>query len=285
MGQFSQRRGTAPGRSGERDLMPLSKKAKRILWIVAGIVVAVPIIVILVVFLKLGALVKMGVEVGGTKVLGAPTHLGSASVSVLQGKVTLKDLAVENPKGFTSPTFVKANLIRVQTNVFALTKKELHIREVTLAGPEFTYEYAGGKSNVGVFMDRFKGEEKKPAEAPQQAKERGEPMKLKIDLLRVTDAKVRLVVAGKPMTVTLPSIEIRNIADGNGNGLPPDQVVKILLAKVLGSVESTAGGAAKQAVEATKQAAEAAEAAKNVGKDVTEQGKRLGEGVQKMFKK
>lgn len=215
-------------------------KVRRIFWFVAALVLAIPILIVLLVFLRLDQFVEKGVEIGGRNALGVNTELGGASVSLFKGSVELRELDVANPEGFSSPSFVKAGLIRFDMSPAELRKKELYVEEITLQGPEFTYEMKDGRSNFGVFMERLKGEET-PEGQPKPPSE-GEPIKLKVDLVRIADAKVHVLVAGRSVEASVPVIEIRNIADENGNAIPADQIVRVILEKVAGSIESAASG-------------------------------------------
>lgn len=108
--------------------MALSRKARRTLWIIAAVAVATSIVIILVVLLKLDAIVREGVEVGGSSVLGVRTQLKGASVSLLGEKVTLKGLDVANPEGFENASFVKADLVSVSAQVSGLMKRGAPVR-------------------------------------------------------------------------------------------------------------------------------------------------------------
>jgi uncharacterized protein involved in outer membrane biogenesis len=218
------------------------KKVRKILWLVAGLVVVVPIVVVLVALLQIDRIVKTGVELGGKAALGVDTQLGSASVSLFGGSVEFKDLSVANPAGFTSPTFVKAGLIRADISPADLLKNELYVQEITLEGPEFTYELKDGQSNFGVLMDRLKGEEKPPEEEKKKKEER-EPIKLKVDLVRITGVKVHVVIEGQQIeAVSIDKIEMRNLADSNGNAVPADQLVRAVVANVRGIIEIRLSG-------------------------------------------
>ena len=149
--------------------MTLSKRAKRTLWIIVAAIVGIPILLILVVLLRLDSIVRMGVQVGGTRALGVETRLNSAAVSLLGRSIALRGLDVANPNGFKSPSFLKADLISVSAEVGALRKKEIHLYLVTLDGPEITYEYAKPKSNLTALMDNLKGNEEAPKPAGKRA--------------------------------------------------------------------------------------------------------------------
>lgn len=273
--------------------MALSKRTKRILWIVAGIVVVVPIVVVLVILLRLGTFIKLDFEQVGPRVLGVETRLDDVTVYILKGQVSISGMEIGNPEGFTSPTFLKVDLVRVHANVGALLKNEIHVREVILEGPEFTYELKGKQSNLSALMERLDSGEEKP-EASTEPEGKASEIKLKIDLIRVTDAKLRVVIMGNPLEVDLPSIEIRDVADADGNAVPPDQVAKVFLRSVGAQITEVvkASEVAKQVQEMTdelqKKITEETGLDVDVGAGVKEAGgmmKKAGGAVKKLFGK
>lgn len=263
--------------------MALSKLTKRLLLGIPLVLVALIVIVVLVVVSQLDRVVKMGVEMGGSTALGVKTQLSSASVSVVRGKLELQGLDVANPPGFTSPTFLKAGVIRVDVSLPELIKKEAHVQEITLEGPEFTYELKDGQTNVSVLMERLqKAESAPPPEPSGEPKQEGEPVKLKVDLLRVADAKVHVVIGGRTVNISIPEIEIRDIADKDGNAVPPSQIMSVMLQKITGNIEGSVAGTLGQGKEALQ---EGIDKAGEVGKDLGDQAGKATEGLKKLFGK
>jgi hypothetical protein len=172
---------------------------------------------------------------------------------------------------------MRAERIFVHANLLALRKKEVHLREVNLAGPEFTYEYANGKSNIAALQEKLQGASKDKEETK---KEEGEPVKIKIDLLKITDAKVHVTLLNQTMDVSLPSIEMRDIADKDGNAIPPDQIVSAVLGKIVAPIEDTVGTAAKQVKDI---GGKLGQSASDAGKTVSDTGKQVGGEVKKLF--
>ena len=268
--------------------MALSKKAKKRLWIGIGILIALPILLVLVVILRLGTVIHLGVERAGPMLLGVETRLDDADASLFRGKVSLSGLHVANPEGFSSDTFLEADEIRVGANILALRQNEIHIREIILDGPEITYEHTGKKSNIGVFLERLEGEETEEDDAePDEPEEEGEARKLKVDLIRITDAKVHVVLLGKKVNLTLGSIELRNLADADGNGIPPKQILRAVLENILSQVKGVTelsdqlkgiGDDLKEAVEKNL------EDGKEIGDSIKDAGEEL-EKAGKEFKK
>ncbi len=257
--------------------MTLSKRAKGTLWIIVAVIIGIPILLILVVLLRLDSIVRMGVQVGGTRALGVQTRLDSANVSLWGRSISLRGLDVANPKGFTNPSFLKADLISVSAEVGALRKKEIHLYLVTLDGPEITYEFAKPKTNLATLMDNLKGN----GEGPKPAQEKGEPVKLKIDRFTLSNAKVHLVVYGKPFDVSLGTVVINNLDDGHGNAIPTDQVLDRVLAKLADNMTDVVKGlpdrVAKDILPGLKK--EASDLPDNLKKT----GEGLGSEIKKLF--
>ena len=257
--------------------MTLSKRAKGTLWIIAAIIIGIPLLVILILLFNLDSFVREGIQIGGTRVLGVETRLDSANVSLWGRSITLHGLNVANPKGFTSPTFMKANLISVSAEVGKLRKKEIHLYLVTLNGPEITYEVAKPKTNVAALMDNLKGNE----QAPKPAAGKEEPVKLKIDRLTMTNAKVHLIVYGKSLDVSLGTFVMDNLDDGHGNAIPADQLLSAVLANLAGGitnqVKSLPNAITKDILPGLKK--EASDLPQNLEKT----GEGLGGAIKKLF--
>lgn len=212
--------------------MSLSRKAKRWLKIIAAIVVGLPILLIIILLLFLGSWIKAGIACAGPELLGVESAVESVSVSVLGGSISLKGLAVGNPEGYTAPHFVKADLISVSANIWALMKKEIHVREIILDGPELTYEISGVKSNLSAIMDNLTGEETE-AEKDSPEEDAG-AYRWKIDRILIKNVRLKGVALGETFDVTIEEIELNNIQDADGRGLSTSDV----LATVLSSIDT-----------------------------------------------
>ena len=269
--------------------MAISKKTKRTLWIVVAVVVAVPIVVALIVLLRLGPIIRIGVEQVGSRVLGVETQLDNASVSLLRGSICFSGLNVKNPEGFESPSFVKAKLIRAGADIGDLFKNEIHIREIILDGPEFTFEHTGTKSNVGVILDNLdakEGPEVKPDEREEEHVEKEEePRKLKIDLIRITNAKLHVVLLGQELQLTLPKMELTNLADKDGNAIPPRQVITQIVKSLVGNIDKTVKSAGMEFKGAGKELGKVKGLLKDLDGDLKDTGGGLGKDLKKLFGK
>ena len=221
--------------------MPLPKKLKSIIWLVAGFFVALVVVSVLVVVLQIDALVKVAFEKVTPRILGVETGLQDVDVSFLGGSIDLTGLRIGNPEGFESPDLMKAETIRVAADISALRKNEIHIQEVILAGPEFTFEHNGRTSNIQALLDNIeKGKTPDEEEEPDEPEKKGPGKRIKIDLVRITNAKVHVRLLGHGGEVGMSKFEIKNIADAEGNGVPPDELAKTITVAMLKQIEVVA---------------------------------------------
>ncbi|MCK4283864.1 MAG: hypothetical protein KAX44_06075 [Candidatus Brocadiae bacterium] len=257
--------------------------------VIAAVAVAVVVVVGLVlVASNLDKIIKIGVEKGGTLVLGVPTTLEKATVAVREGTVGLDGLVLGSPEGFAEPSMFELAHAHTTVDIGSLRKEELVIHEVIIDGPKITLEFAGGTTNWGTVLERLEREPK-----DEEAKQKSQK-KLRVDRIVFSNGKIR--IAGFPVagsaTVPLPTLEITDLAPADGTS----QTVGGVLADVIRSLYKSILAAATDVVpteqieklgkeafaavgDATATAKEAGEAVGEAAKDATEKAKGLLRGV------
>ena len=264
----------------------MSKKAKRALWIIVAAIVATPILVALIVITRLGTIVKIAVEQVGPRMLGVEVRLDDATVLPLRGSISLAGLDVGNPEGFKSPSFMKAKLIQAGADIGSLLKDEIHIKEIILDGPEFTFEYTGDTSNVKALMDRLEsGEDEDEESIPTTERKEGALKKVKIDLIRITNARLNVILLGQSLDLKIPKIEITDIADKDGNAVAPREVVAKILTGLAGDIRKTVEASVPQLGDISKELKGMTGIAKDLGKDAKGITKDLGKDLKNLLGK
>jgi len=255
----------------------LKSKKRRVVILIVALIIIIPLLIGLIALLSIDTIVQQGFESAGPSLLGVKTSLADVDISILGGVIELAGLKVGNPKGFRADNFVTADQIKVGANLSALFRREVHVRQIVLDGPEFTFEYNTDGSNIGAIMERLKKEDSAPDEPADEEKKDGKQMRLRVDLVRVTDAKINVWVAGEHLaSLSLPDVEIRNIIGPDGKGLPPREV----LAGIIGSVQRPAEDLI-HANPATRAAAKLINDVASTGGKVVEDGKDLITDVKK----
>ena len=247
--------------------------------ILGGLVVLVLVLIVVgvVVVLNLGAIVKAGVQKGGTAVLGVPTKLDSASVSVLGGSAELRGLTLGSPKGFKADEMFGMDRASMGVDIWSLRSDQIVVREIEVEGLDVTLEFAGGTTNWQVIMEEL---EARKAEEEEEA-DAGPPRKsIRIDRIEFTGGELHLV--GAPLdaggTVSLPAFTVTDLKTPGGEGLTMaetlDRIVDSLYAEITGSLEERMPDVAGELESAMDEARGALNEAGKKVDEAVEEGKR-----------
>jgi uncharacterized protein involved in outer membrane biogenesis len=205
---------------------------KKKLLIAGGVLVGLIVLALLVVYLTLNSAVKIAVEKGATQSLKVRTQLARASVAPFSGDVSLTDLRVANPEGFTAPEIFALNSVSVKVSYRELFGQPVKVAAISVQDPRLVIEQAGGKFNFMELADNLKSD--KPAPTPEPTPP-GETTRVIINSIEMSGASVTVLpgIPGleKPITITVPPISLQNIgnADGNQTGEEIGRVVTDLV--------------------------------------------------------
>jgi uncharacterized protein involved in outer membrane biogenesis len=209
---------------------------KKLKW-VAIIVVVVIIVGVGVLLLSLDGIIKSVVQTQASSSLNLPTTLGGVHLSLVGGQLTLSDLNIGSPPGFSAPQMVSLGSAGVDVSYGELRDNPVRIDTITLDKPKIVIEQSGGKLNLQALMSQS-------STPPPSDSKGGQPMKLIINKLTISNADVSIRpganIPGVPaeIPITIPSIELQNIgnADGSSNGV----AIKDVVMQVLTAIQSKA---------------------------------------------
>lgn len=256
---------------------------KKYILIGVGALAALLVALVVLVVLNLGDIVKTAVEEYGPPITKTEVRLGSADISVLSGSGSLDDFFLGNPKGFSMPSAVECDTIRVSVVTDSLTTDRIIIEEIYVDGPVISYEKKGKTDNFQTIVNNIKktvaGEkkqEKKPA-AEEKATETGSEKKIQINNFIVKNGKINLggsllgVFGDQSMGIDLPDIHLKDI--GKEKDTTPAEAFAQILGEMTGDVAGTVTQVGKQLQETMGKAVEgitkeAGKSADSVGKAV-----------------
>ena len=132
-------------------------------------------------------LIKAAIEKFGPEITGVAVSVGGVDLQPTEGMVSITDLRLGNPKGFSAPDALRLSDMRVKVDPATLTQNVVHIQEVALQAPEITYERGGGTTNLQVIQ---KNVDDYVASHSGGKSDAGPGKKFVIDNLYVRDAKV-----------------------------------------------------------------------------------------------
>lgn len=289
----------------------MKKVAKLLSGIVVGLL-ALALAVVLTLPLTINPIVKTAASVGGPKVLGVPVSVGKVSLSVVSGRLTIDKLMVGNPKGYSDKSAFAVDKVDVALSLGSLAGDTIVVKKILVDAPAISYESKDGQSNFDAMLSsaKKKESEEKAAEKGGEAKKAGK--KLIIEEFSLNGAKVAYASAltfGKPVTIPLPSIALRDIGKSSNGVTPVEAVTEVVNAVVSGlskavmeMANSTTGalndalksgsGSVKEAGDAVGSAAKGAgdaaagatDAAAGAAKDATKAVDDAAKSLKKLFK-
>ena len=257
-------------------------KPLKILRIVLLTVFVLIVVIVIAINLFANQALKIGIETAATKTLDVTVTVDSVYLSILGGKLELKNLAIDNPPGYQYDKLLELSSANIEVDIKSLLSDTVNIKQIKLDGVTVVLEQRGISSNNLQDIINTISASTKTKDEPD-----GEAKKLHVDNLEITNVTVKaklLPVPGKAGTVTLKLAPIKMTNLGQDDKLDTAELsAKILLAIAKGIAEKGAGILPDGMVDTMKstldQTTKVLKATAEEGKKILETGKDIGEGV------
>lgn len=237
---------------------------KKILAVVAVLVVVAIVGAALYLRSNLDRLVKEAIERQGSAALGTSVRVGSVSISLREGRATVRGLRVANPEGYSRGDAFELGEAAVQIDAASVTKRPIVVPEVTIRAPEVEYEMAAnGKSNIDVLLAHARSGSGKGGGGAQSGGTGGEARPVTLSIGRFTFEQGHVgadleAVGSKTFETDLPPVRVSNLRG------TPQQISQRVAEEFLRSVtRAVARGRAEKLID-EKVGGEAGEAAKSL---------------------
>lgn len=207
---------------------------KKKLLIALGVVVLLLVAAGIGVFVYIDVIAKRGIERGATYAAGVDTTLDSADVGITSGELTMDELAMDNPQGYTAEHFLKMEKGYVHVGLGSLMEQQIEVPAIELTGLNLQVERAGGKNNYDVILDNLKklSSGEKPDKPDPDAKT------YIVRKLTINNTAVTITGFGVgSQTVTLPTIELTDVGSG-GDAKSMAEIVGIVIREIMQSLLS-----------------------------------------------
>ncbi|MBI9079020.1 MAG: hypothetical protein JEY79_04680 [Pseudodesulfovibrio sp.] len=237
---------------------------KKYIFIGVGAVILGIIALIVLAIFNLGDLVKTATEKYAPQITQTEVRLGSADISILSGSGTLTKFYLGNPKGFSMPSAMECDTIRVKVVKDSLTSDKIIIEEIYVDGPVISYEKKGKTDNFQTIVNNIKrtvaGEKKQEKQQKTASTETGSEKTIQINNFIVKNGKINLggsllnAFGDKSMGIDLPNIHIKDI--GKEKETSPAEAFAIILGEMTGDVAGTVTQVGKQLMQGIGKALE-----------------------------
>jgi uncharacterized protein involved in outer membrane biogenesis len=217
---------------------------KKIIWGLVGVIVVAGFIASIVLYLSLGRVIKTGVEKLGPEMTQTQVQLGDVRVSPLSGRVELKNVLFGNPQGFETDSLFRLDRMLVRLAPASVFSDTIHIQEILIRAPEFTYEVSLNGSNINQLkknVESYVGgamEGAGKSAAKPGADSAGPAKKVQVDKFLLTAGQVHFSIkglGGQKVTLPLPEIKLENL----GQGRPMGEVIQEIVQAVTEAITST----------------------------------------------
>lgn len=190
------------------------------------IFIAVVVVLVALLFVK-DMVVKFSVENGIEYVTGLKLRMGSLRLGLVKTDVDIKDLKIDNPKGYKDKVMIDMPRIYVEYSLPEVIKGNIHLKDVKIDLKELVVvKNEKGELNLNS-LNVVKGEE--GAKAPAG---KAKAMNLRIDNL---DLKIDRVVYKDYSAGGAPTVKEFNVGidESFSNIDDPAELVKLLIVKSL----------------------------------------------------
>ena len=200
------------------------KKCFKILSYVLGII----IILCAILYFARNILIARSVEKIAPSFTGTPVALESVDLQIFKGTLSLRNLKVGNPQGFSKKDIFAVDKVDVALKPLSLFGNKIVIKNITVDGVTLNYEISGNKSNLSVIQDNLTGGAKKPAQQSKaKPKDEKAAKSVVIDSLLIENVRAGAYVSGVGMTLALPSVRLTDIGKSKPSTMR-DVIEKVL---------------------------------------------------------
>lgn len=217
-----------------------------------------------------GNFIRAQIEQQGSHYLGTTVSVFNVELAISDGRMTISDLDVKNPKGFSEEDAF--SVASITLDLGELMSEPYVVQTLTVNAPEILYEVdANGKGNLLALKNNLEANLPKTETQPA-VKDGANPL---VIVENVTVSNVRLIInfeklptgdlnlTTKAYEITLPTFSAGPI--GKPDGMPADKVGLAVVNAMLDNVIAAAKSEAKKrlAEEAKKKAKEKLEEEKD----------------------
>ena len=183
-------------------------------------------------FFYLDSIVKSGIEVVGSSLLGTAVTVDSVSLSPLSGQGSISGLRVENPEGFESQYAFELDSVLVSIDVNSVFTDAAEIESIVIMQPVITYETKIASDNIRTLLDNL-DEGDAPSSDPET--EDDSAQQIIIREFRMVGSQLNFVSALVSAPITLADIWIRDIG-AEGGSASAANAVRVVLQELVASI-------------------------------------------------
>lgn len=213
-----------------------------------GILLALLIALVIVLFFFSGPIIKRGLEKFSPRVIGTSLTAQNIDIDFLSQTANIEGLALANPEGFKTSNAIFFNQIKVKIDAGTIFSDPIVVEDILISGVRVNYEKTLKGSNLKTIQNNIqqlsssKSSQEKPA--PEIDAKETKQRNLVIKHLLFQAGQISLsakMLPSQKITLKLPKIERNNLGQDTGGNLKEvtREVATLVLENVMKSVSSS----------------------------------------------
>lgn len=194
-------------------------KAKRILVGAAALVVIAVAAGVFLLASRIDSIVKGALERHGSELTGTPVSVAEVSISIKEGRGTIRGITVDNPDGFKGRKAFALGEITLRIDLATLMGDPLVIEEIRIEEPAVALEVLGdGRTNFDLLMENVRKAEKGEDESGGEEGP-GEGRRFAVRSFIFEEGRVEAdtsAVGGEVAVLDLPSLRLVDLGGREG---------------------------------------------------------------------
>ena len=179
-----------------------------------------------------GKIIQTGVVNVGPEIAQVEIELAGADISFLSGGGELRGLKIHNPEGYDGDHAFYAEKLKLDLQPMSVLSDKIVIDEIEIIGPDIQFEQRLKSSNLKQILENIQAY-MGPADEQEETEKAGKKLEVKRFVLK--DAKVGVGVGTKPISLTIPTIELTDLGTGE-EGITAGEVVGTMMTEVMGQI-------------------------------------------------
>lgn len=206
------------------------------------ITISVVIIVLFIgVAISMSTIVKGGVEKYAPKITQTSVKLGSASLSLISGKGSLRDFLIGSPEGFKSDYVFKMGNIEIEVDPSSLFSDKIIVKNLLIDSPSIVYELNQNGLNINKLLANIRrsSEQKEMNTSSGETNADSPKKQVIIENLKIKNGQITIaasMVGNSVGTSTLlPDIQLTDVgkeSDGVSFEAATLEIMKAISSKV-----------------------------------------------------
>lgn len=236
-------------------------KAKKFILIGLSVLIIVVGISLWQLFANLEAIIASVIQNMGTEVVQTEVRVGKVGLDLKNGKASLSDLTVANPKGYSEPYIFSMEDIGATIDVTSIGKNPTIIDELLIRQPKIFFEIdKNGVSNMEVLKKNIdasssSGKDSDNKEKKDTESSEGKEITLIIKQFRFEGGQLSALNATTPenkIEQTLPAIRMNNLGAAKGGATGQEIAVEMMTILVSKIAEAAVKTGINQAIDKKK---------------------------------